>query len=239
MEKNVQLQPEKIIDTISLLEKRIHDRFPNSGLEKVCHNFLHVALDSKQNIEWISKPNISLRVFAYLVILVGLGGLVYSITYINWEIENTTLGNIVSLSEAIFNDIILIGAAIFFLISLESKLKTKRALKALNELRGIAHVIDMHQLTKDPNLTDSDNTSTENSPKRTLTRFELQRYLDYCSEATALVGKVAALYSQSLPEETVVHAANEIEILTTGLSRKIWQKLIILNDSTPKKHKQA
>ncbi|WP_299898946.1 hypothetical protein [uncultured Aquimarina sp.] len=239
MEKNVQLQPEKIINTISLLEKRIHDRFPNSGLEKVCRNFLHVALDSKQNIEWISKPNISLRIFAYLVILVGLGGLVYSVTYINWEIENTTLGNIVSLSEAIFNDIILIGAAIFFLISLESKLKTKRALKALNELRGIAHVIDMHQLTKDPNLTDSNNTSTENSPKRTLTRFELQRYLDYCSEATALVGKVAALYSQSLPEETVVHAANEIEILTTGLSRKIWQKLIILNDSTPKKNKQA
>ena len=70
MEKNVQLQPEKIIDTISLLEKRIHDRFPNSGLEKVCHNFLHVAMDSKQNIEWISKPNISLRIFAYLVILI-------------------------------------------------------------------------------------------------------------------------------------------------------------------------
>ncbi|MBW1297584.1 hypothetical protein [Aquimarina litoralis] len=234
MEKNVQLKPEKIIDTISLLEKRIHDRFPNSGLEKVCHNFLQVTLDSKQNIEWISKPNISLRIFAYLIILIGLAGLIYSISYINWEIENTTIGNIVSLSEAIFNDIILIGAAIFFLISLESKLKTKRALKALNELRGIAHVIDMHQLTKDPNLTDTDNTSTENSPKRTYTKFELQRYLDYCSEATALVGKVAALYSQSLPEETVVHAANEIEILTTGLSRKIWQKLIILNESNPK-----
>ncbi|AXT56089.1 hypothetical protein J8L88_13235 [Aquimarina sp. MMG015] len=239
MDKNVQLQPEKIIDTISLLEKRIEDRFPNSGLKKVCHNFLQITLDSKQNIDWISKPNLSLRVFAYLVILIGLGGLIYSITYVDLEIKNTTLSNIVALSEAIFNDIVLIGAAIFFLITLESRLKTKRALKALNELRGIAHVIDMHQLTKDPNLTDLPESATENSPKRTFTRFELQRYLDYCSEAMALVGKVAALYSQSLPDENVVQAANEIEVLTTGLSRKIWQKLIILNESTPKNNKQT
>ena len=82
----------------------------------------------------------------------------------------------------------------------------------------------MHQLTKDPYVNDNPESATEHSPKRTLTKFELQRYLDYCSEATALVGKVAALYSQSLPEEAVVSAVNEIETLTTGLSRKIWQK---------------
>lgn len=231
MKNSIQLDPEKIINTISLLEKRIEDRFPHSGLKKVCHNFLQITLDSKQNIDWISKPNLALRIFAYMIILIGLGGLVYSITYIDWHIEDTALGNIVSISEAIFNDIILLGAAIFFLISLESRLKTKRALRALNELRGIAHVIDMHQLTKDPDITNLPNAATENSPKRTFTRFELQRYLDYCSEATALVGKVAALYSQSLPDEAVVRAVNEIEVLTTGLSRKIWQKLIILNES--------
>ncbi|WP_299214082.1 hypothetical protein [uncultured Aquimarina sp.] len=237
MSNPLKLDPEKIIDTISLLEKRISDRFPDSGLKKVCHNFLQTAQDSKQNIDWISKPNLSLRIFAYLVILIGLGGLIYSITYIDLRIENTTLSNIVSISEAIFNDIILLGAAIFFLVSLESRLKTKRALKSLNELRVIAHVIDMHQLTKDPNLTDLPESATENSPKRTFTRFELQRYLDYCSEATALVGKVAALYSQSLPDEAVVRAVNEIEVLTTGLSRKIWQKLIILNESNTNKSK--
>ncbi|MDH7444387.1 hypothetical protein QBK95_02040 [Aquimarina sp. 2201CG14-23] len=235
----VRLEPEKIINTISLLEKRIDDRFPDSGLKKVCHVFLQTAQDSKQNIEWISKPNLTLRIFAYLIILTGLGGLIYSITYIDLRIENNTLANVVTISEAIFNDIILLGAAIFFLVSLESRLKTKRALKAINELRAIAHVIDMHQLTKDPNLTDLPESATENSPKRSFTSFELQRYLDYCSEATALVGKVAALYSQSLPDEAVVRAVNEIEVLTTGLSRKIWQKLIILNEtSSNKKAKQ-
>jgi len=225
----------KIIDTISLLEKRIDDRFPDSGLKNVCRNFLQIAKESKQNIDWISRPNLTLRIFAYLIISIGLGGLIYSISYIDIRIENTTLGNIVSISEAIFNDILLLGAAIFFLVSLESRLKTKRAIKALNELRAIAHVIDMHQLTKDPSLSEMPESATENSPKRTFTKFELQRYLDYYSEATALVGKVAALYSQSLPDQAVVRVVNEIEVLTTGLSRKIWQKLIILNELTSKK----
>ena len=230
MNDTVRLESEKIIKTIDKLEKRVADRFPNSNLRKICLQFLTIAQQSQHNIHWISKPNISLRFFSYLIILVGIVGLLYSITLIDLKIENTTLANVVTVSEAIFNDIILVGAAIFFLVSLESRLKTRKALKSLNELRVIAHVIDMHQLTKDPYVNDNPESATEHSPKRTLTKFELQRYLDYCSEATALVGKVAALYSQSLPEEAVVSAVNEIETLTTGLSRKIWQKLIILNN---------
>ena len=71
---------------------------------------------------------------------------------------------------------------------------------------------------------------TQNSPKRELSAFELQRYLEYCSEMLSLIGKIAALYAQHLPDEVVINAANDIENLTTGLSQKIWQKLIILHD---------
>ncbi len=39
MNAPISLESEKIIDTISLLEKRISDRFPSSGLKKVCYNF--------------------------------------------------------------------------------------------------------------------------------------------------------------------------------------------------------
>jgi hypothetical protein len=89
----------------------------------------------------------------------------------------------------------------------------------------------MHQLTKDPNLVESPHPSTKSSPKRTLTKFEIQRYLDYCSEATAIISKVAVLYAQSLNDEIVISAVNEIEVLCTGLSRKIWQKIMILHNS--------
>jgi len=229
MKPLLQLDPEKIIATIALLEKRINDRFPDSGLRKVTGEFLQTARDSKRNIEWISRPNIPLRAFSYLVVATGIAGLVYSINYVDLEIHDTALANIVALSESIFNELILIGAAIFFLVTTESRIKRNRAIKQLNELRVIAHVIDMHQLTKDPNLMDSTYQRTESSPKRTLTAFELERYLDYCGEAAALIAKVAALYAQSLPDQVVVSNVNEIEQLCTGLSRKVWQKIIILN----------
>ena len=142
MNDTVRLESEKIIKTIDKLEKRVSDRFPNSNLRKICLQFLTIAQQSQHNIHWISRPNISLRFFSYLIILVGIAGLLYSITIIDFKIENTTLANVVTVSEAIFNDIILVGAAIFFLVSLESRLKTRKALKSLNELRVIAHVID-------------------------------------------------------------------------------------------------
>jgi hypothetical protein len=35
-------------------------------------------------------------------------------------------------------------------MTIETRVKRRRALRAIHELRSIAHVIDMHQLTKDP-----------------------------------------------------------------------------------------
>ena len=230
MTDHLKLDPDSIIKTLSLLEKRIGDRFPNAGLRQATNELLDLAKKSRAQIEWISKPSISLRLMTAVLIIIGLGGLAYSIKYVDIEITNTKLGHIIGIFEGIINNLILIGAAIFFLISMELRIKRKRALKALNELRVTAHVIDMHQLTKDPVRILSAEGNTEHSPERKLSKFELQRYLDYCSEAMALISKVAALYAQSLPDETVISAVNEIEILTTGLSRKIWQKLVILND---------
>ena len=229
MKSKIRLEPERIIKTIDVLEKRIADRFPNTGLRKTCIDFLEIAQKSKTNIEWIAKPNIALRIFAVFIILVGLGGVIFSISFVELKIHDTTLENIIALSEAVFNDIILLGAAIFFLIGMESRLKRKRALTMINELRVTVHVIDMLQLTKDPTLINSPLISTKNSPERTLTKMELERYLDYSSELASIIAKVGALYSQSLPDEVVVKSVNEIETLCTGLSRKIWQKIMILN----------
>lgn len=225
------LDSKKIIETIVQLEKRISDRFPDSGLGATVLQFLETANKTQKNIDRISSPNIPVRVLATLIIATGIGGLIYSISYIDLHIENTTLENIITLSEAIFNDLLLLGAAVFFLVTMESRMKRKNAMRALNELRVFAHVIDMHQLTKDPNIITKAYQSTEHSPIRTMSNFELQRYLDYCSESTALIGKVAVLYAQSLPDDIVVRSVNEIEVLTTGLSRKIWQKLVILGES--------
>jgi hypothetical protein len=53
----------------------------------------------------------------------------------------------------------------------------------------------------------------------------MSRYLDYCSELLAITGKLAALYSQAVPDEGVAQAVTDIELLGSSLSRKIWQKI--------------
>jgi hypothetical protein len=44
----------------------------------------------------------------------------------------------------------------------------------------------------------------------------------------SLTSKLAALYAQVLPDTVVIDAVNEIENLTANFSRKIWQKISII-----------
>src|SRR6185503_15064280 len=90
-------------------------------------------------------------------------------------------------------------------------------------------VIDMHQLTKDPEYVLGEAKDGGALARLRMSRFELSRYLDYCSEALALTAKVAAVYAEHFDDDVALQAVNEIEDLTSGLSRKIWQKLMILH----------
>jgi len=216
----------KTIETIGLLKLRIEDRFPESGLGKVCSTLKDIAHESTATIQFISRPIYWLRILFGLLILAGLLTLVYSISLVKFSYQSIEIVELVQAAESSVNDIIFIGAAIYFLFRLETLLKRRRALKALHELRTIAHVIDMHQLTKDPKSLNSQ--GTEHSPKREMNNYELSRYLDYCSEMLSLTSKVSALYANDYNDEVVLNTINEIEELTSSLSGKIWQKIMIL-----------
>lgn len=90
----------------------------------------------------------------------------------------------------------------------------------------------MHQLTKDPDRLIHPVAATESSPARPFTVAELGRYLDYCSEMLSMTSKIAALYAERFNDGVVLQAVDEGETLTNGLSRKIWQKIMIL-DAVP------
>jgi hypothetical protein len=124
--------------------------------------------------------------------------------------------------------LIVTGGAAYFLSTIEPRLRNDKALKGLHELRSIVHVIDMHQLTKDPSAFGAPRTSS--SPDRHMSPFELQRYLSYCSELLSLTSKVAALYADKLRDPVVVEAVGDIERLTTELSQKMWQKIELMEE---------
>ncbi|WP_246114525.1 hypothetical protein [Rubripirellula tenax] len=238
------LRDDHIIETVATLQRRIEDRFPNAGLASLCMRLHQVACKAAEKSASIAQPIRWIRVFVYLIAAALLGSLVaaiyFAIQFVNIdpaaiaeEISAEPVGVVfwIQALESILNDIIFLAIAIFFLFSLENRIKRRRALAALHELRSIAHVIDMHQLTKDPERFFRKNSDTKHSPKQTMTPFLLNRYLDYCSEMLSLTGKIAALYVQHFDDADAVAAVSEIEQLTNGMSRKIWQKIMVLEQS--------
>jgi hypothetical protein len=220
------LDPEKTISTLYTLNNRIEERFPQASLGCVCRELLSIARETHARVHWAGGSLLWIRIAVIFVVGIGLSCIFWGIRYVRIQ-GNPGLEEL----DAGANAAVLLGASIFFLFSLESRIKRHRLLAALHELRSISHVIDMHQLTKDPSqIVIPPARRTPSSPHRTLTPFQLVRYLDYCSELLALVGKLAALYAQSTSDGVVLQAVNDIEQLTNGMARKIWQKIMMLDN---------
>ena len=223
------LDPEKIVETSGALRDRIAERFPGSGLSNVGSELLSITGEAAAFSHWLDKPLLPLRSLVSLCIVVILGIALGVIWFVDTKSYFSTLAEFFQGLDAAINDVVFIGIAIYFLLSWETRLKRRRALKAIHVLRSLAHIIDMHQLTKDPEGITQTRPNTKSSPKRVMTPFELMRYLDYCSESLSLISKVGALYVQNFTDPVTVSAVNEIEDLSSGLSRKIWQKIMILD----------
>ncbi len=222
------LEIERIVDTVYVLTKRIRERFPNATLADASNHLHTIALQADQRAEWIARPIRFIRIAAFLVILMIVLALVATIVSLNLPNHRLDLIDFVNLFESTVNDLVLVGIAIFFLLTLENRLKRKRALNAIHELRSFAHIVDMLQLTKDPDRVLPERRTTISSPHHEMNGFEMGRYLDYCIELLSLTGKIAAVYVQKFDDQVALNAVNEIENLTTGLSNKIFQKISIL-----------
>jgi len=70
--------------------------------------------------------------------------------------------------------------------------------------------------------------SLDVTPGQPMAPADLSRYLDHCTDMLSLTGKIAALYVEDFHDSVALAAVNEIELLTTSMSRKIWQKLSML-----------
>lgn len=225
------LDPQRLVETAHRLANRVGERFPGSGLADLTKELIMVAEHTAADREWFARPNLGLRILTTaaigLLIFVAAG----TIIVVTRLPASAGITDAIQAIDAGVNDLVFLGVAIYFLATLEVRHKRRRALKAIHELRSMAHIVDMHQLTKDPERVrmGDESPDTPSSPVRTLTVFQLSRYLDYCSESLSLLSKFAALYVQDFDDPVTMSAVNEVENLTNGLSRKIWQKIMILD----------
>ena len=227
------LDPDKVVATIAALRDRIRERFPDANLGGVAEDLLLVAKDHARRSEQIRRSIVPLRILGALLLITALATLIGSVVLLQPHLSSDwSWAEVIQTLEAGLGTIFFLGAGTLLLTSLESRAKRRRCLDAIHEMRAMAHIVDMHQLTKDPERLGGDGTDTVSSPKRSMTQFELVRYLDYCSEMLSLMGKVAALYVQGFSDPQALSAIDEVETLTTGLCRKIWQKIMILDART-------
>ena len=219
------LDADHIVTTVESLQQRIESRFPDAGLSRLVAELLQVARETVARTEWIQRPHVPIRAgagFLCLSIVLLIADLFNHVR----RIEFDDFTSAVQALEASISSVVFIGAAIVFLVSWENRIKRERALKAIHELRAMAHIVDMHQLTKDPESVLHPNPEA----KRQMTSFDLSRYLDYCGDSLALISKIAALYVQEFQDSVLLAAVDEVEELTSGFSRKIWQKITILEN---------
>jgi hypothetical protein len=225
------LDEAQIVATLRRLRDRIEERFPGSGLGGVSADVLAIGNETAALVAYLARPNWPIRIavgVAILVMAVVLVALASSLASRGLGTGIDGVGAALQASESLINDVVFLGVAIFFLVSLETRAKRRRALGALHRLRSMAHIVDMHQLTKDPDRIRSPESDTASSPERDLSPAELGRYLDYCSELLSVISKLAALHAQQFNDSVTLAAVNEVETLCTGLSNKIWQKITLI-----------
>jgi hypothetical protein len=225
------LDADRIEETLARLRLRIAARFPNASLGNVCASLVATARETATSAAALAQPMWWLRALALIVATGWAIGTVYVVREIDWAALSQR-ADVTSLAQGLdsaVNLLLLAGAAIWFVLSLEERIKRSATLAKLHALRSFAHVIDMHQLTKDPTMILAGASSTAASPERHMTEFELARYLDFCAEMLALTAKLAALYAGASSDRTILQAATEVEDLASDLGRKIWQKIMILS----------
>jgi hypothetical protein len=219
--------------SVEELLERISIRFPQRGLRLVC-NDLSILVDEVSSASTRIQTRLRIARLTSAVVMV----LVVAATAVALAMAtrdafagrgsvSSTL-DVLPLIETAINDLVFAGIAVFFLWSFPERLQRAQLLNLLHQLRSTAHIIDMHQLTKDPEQLKPSFVSTSVTKPLGMTRDQLERYLDYCSEMLGLVGKAAALCAEESRDDVVLETVSRVEQLTVGLSRKIWQKISAL-----------
>lgn len=217
-EERKRLRADKLIETTERLASRILGRFPGSGLGAVAVAIADVARQSAAVAEKINRPNWKLRVgLASLAVVV----LAVSGTTLGFMLAESKKEDVFRFGQVLSGAGLWLSAAVVFFWTLETRLRRGKVVKALHELRGLAHLIDMHQLSKDPDC-------GPGCDPDYATKDALGTYLGFCSEMLAMLAKIGQLYVEDFPDGTTLAAVDQLENLTSTLSQKIWQKVIVL-----------
>jgi hypothetical protein len=155
------LDPARIIETAKNLAQRIGEKVPGSSLSNLAVVLAGIARATDQRARQASRPILGIRLASATAIGLGLLALWYLVDHIHARWEFGTITELFEATDAGFNLLVILAGALWFLITLEARLKRKRALGSIEELREFIHVIDLTQLYYTPELYKPDDANSQ------------------------------------------------------------------------------
>jgi hypothetical protein len=144
------LDPAKIVETAENLARGVGERLPGSTLAGLAVELAAIARETDERARQARRPIYAIRVASVLAISASILGLWYLAGHIHTRWEFGTITELFEATDAGFNLLVLLAGALWFLITIEARLKRRKALDFLEELREFIHVIDVTQLYYTP-----------------------------------------------------------------------------------------
>ena len=227
------LDPAAVQATVDRLQARITARFPDRNLRHVAEELAGLVRDVDEEETRTRRHEHAARVVSLVAVVLVVGATVFALGMAVRDAvdaaESLRAFEWLPVLESAINDTVFAGIAVWFLVALPGRLQRAATLRRLHRLRSLAHVIDMHQLTKDPERLRPSFRATAQSVEADLDADDLAAYLDYCTELLSLVAKAAALCAEESTDSVVLDTVSTVETVTGGMSTKIWQKIATLD----------
>jgi len=223
--------------TAKRLVERVQDRFGEDDLTRIARQVSEVAGRSEKRISRALRVGFMIRVLTWPLVLGAVLGVASWIGSLGLTIRVKDAGDLAQSLDSVFQLMLVLGAGVWFLLSIGTKVQRRSLLKALQELNALAQVIDLVQLDKDPDrLHFSTEQRSAKSPTlgKANTAFLLSRYLDYCGELLSVLGKVACLYRERISDEVVLSRLGDFDRLTNQLRTNIGGKMGLITHSQSK-----
>ena len=129
------LRSDQVVETAVLLERRIVERFPEANLRHVANELVTMAREATDRAHRIGRPNIPLRLLQWLLIGSSLVLVGWVVRQVRISDDVMKLDEFVQTVDSSLASMVFIGAAVLFIASWELRLKRRKALIAIHELR--------------------------------------------------------------------------------------------------------
>lgn len=213
-----QLDPARIIETADALAQRVERGLPGSTLAGLAAELATIARDTGRRVQEAKKPIVAIRVASATTIVCTLLGLLYFLRNIQSRTEFTSVSEFLGAVDTGFNFLVALAGAMWFLATLEARLKRKVVLDHIQELREFVHVIDATQLYYTPDLYPQDGDASGHRQ-----RFD-HTYLLFCTQMLGVICNLAALYTRGEAGDSIMQSAGSVEMFSAALTSKLYGK---------------